>query len=76
MKGSCAQTFNTFQKLKPYKPNWFESHCPQRVHAVSPVTTQEAVCTADVCAPVLQLNVMDDKGAIRQYLKTLSPRVD
>lgn len=68
MKGSCAQTFKTFQ-------NQNNTNRIGLNHIV-PVTTQEAVCTADVCAPVLQVNIMDDKGTIRQYLKTLSPRVD
>lgn len=42
----------------------------------SPVTTQEALCAADVCAPVLRLDILDYECAIWQDLKTLSPGVD
>lgn len=34
------------------------------------------MCSADVRAPVLQLNVTDDKGAVRQHLVALRPGVD
>lgn len=43
---------------------------------VSPVATHKALCTADVCASVLQLHILDDEGAVWQDLKTLSLRVD